>query len=56
MEACDTRVLGQIRLILCTTDEMESMFRSYHVYKSVWLPVVGEQLVLEKEPANQSTQ
>ena len=28
------------------------MVRSHHVYKKVWLPVIGEQLVLEKEPAN----
>ena len=31
--------------------EIDSMVRGYHVYKSVWLPVIVEQLVLEKEPA-----
>ena len=35
--------------------EMDSVFRSHHVYKSVWSPIIGEQLILEKEPANQST-
>ena len=34
--------------------EMDNMVRSHHVYKSVWSPVI-EQLVLEKEPAGQST-
>ena len=31
------------------------MVYSHHVYKSVWSPVIGEQLILEKEPAGQST-
>ena len=35
--------------------EMDSIVCSHHVYKSVWLSVIGEQLVLEKEPAGQST-
>ena len=35
--------------------EMDSMVCSHHVYKSVWFSVIGEQLVPEKEPANQST-
>ena len=28
------------------------MVHSHHVYKKVWLPIIGEQLVLENEPAN----
>ena len=36
--------------------EMDSLAHSHYVYKSVWLPVIVEQLVLEKEPAGQSTQ
>ena len=32
--------------------EMDSMIRDHHVYKSVWSPVIAEQLILEKEPAN----
>ena len=32
--------------------EMDNVVRGHHVYKSVWLPVIGEQLILEKEPAN----
>ena len=30
--------------------------RSHHIYKSVRSPVIGEQLVLEKEPDGQSKQ
>ena len=36
--------------------KMNSKVRSNHVYKSVWSPVIGEQLILEKKPAGQSTQ
>ena len=32
--------------------EMDSVVHDHHVYKLVWLPVIGEQLILEKEPAN----
>ena len=32
--------------------EMDSMVRGHHVYKSVWSPVVGQKIVLEKEIAN----
>ena len=31
---------------------MNSMVHGHHVYKSVQSPVIGEQLSLEKEPAN----
>ena len=34
--------------------EIDSIARGHHVYKSVWLPVIVEQLILEKEPASQS--
>ena len=34
--------------------EMENVVCSHHIYKSVWSPVI-EQLILEKEPAGQST-
>ena len=36
--------------------EIDSTVRSHHIYKSVWLSVTGEHLIVEKEPANQSTQ
>ena len=36
--------------------EMGSVVCSHHVYKTVWSPVIGEQLVLEKDPVSQSTQ
>ena len=33
--------------------EMDSMVHSHHAYKSVWLPIRGEQLILERSlPAN----
>ena len=35
--------------------EMDSVTHIHHVYKSMWLPVIGEQLILEKEPAGHST-
>ena len=31
---------------------MESVIRGHHVYKSVWHPVLGEQLYLERENSN----
>ena len=33
---------------------MDSVVHDHHIYKSVWSrsPVIGEQLILEKEPAN----
>ena len=34
--------------------DTDSVVCSHHVYKPVWSPVI-EQLVLEKEPVNQST-
>ena len=43
----------------CATDpvdtvhhEMDSTVRSHRFYKSVWSPVIGEQLILEKGPAS----
>ena len=53
MEVRDTHVADLLDTVHHETD---SVFRSHHVYKFVWWPVTGEQLVLEKEPANQSTQ
>ena len=31
---------------------MESVIQGHHVYKSVWQPVLGEQLTLERENSN----
>ena len=53
MEAGDTRVADQVDTV---HHEMDSTLHSHCVYKSVWLPVLGEQVVLEKEPASQSPQ
>ena len=44
----------------CVTDpvdtvhgyEMDTLVCSHYVYKYVWLPVIGEKFVQEKEPAN----
>ena len=49
MAAGDTHVADPLDTVY---HEMDSMVHGHHVYKSVWSPVVGEQLVLEKEPAN----
>ena len=35
--------------------EIDSTVHSYCVYKPVWSPVIGEQLILKKKPAGQST-
>ena len=36
--------------------DMDRVVCSHHVSKSVWSPEIGERLILEKEPAGQSTQ
>ena len=53
MVAGDTRVADPVDPMY---HEMASMVCSHCVYKSVWLPVIGERLILVKEPASQSTQ
>ena len=32
--------------------EFDSFIRGFHVYKDVWTPVVGEMLLLKREPTN----
>ena len=32
--------------------EMESCIRGYHIYKDVWVAVIGEDLSCEREPLN----
>ena len=32
--------------------QLEGVVRGHHVYKSVWTPVVGEDLPLQQEPGN----
>ena len=32
--------------------EIHSFLRGYHVYMEIWTPVVGEILVLKREPTN----
>ena len=46
---------GDIHVADLLDTEMDSVIRSHCIYKSMWLPLMGEQLVLEKEPASQST-
>ena len=54
MAAGDARVLDPLDHVRY---EMNSVLVcSHHVYKSVRSPVIGKQLVLEKEPDGQSTQ
>ena len=51
MEAGDTLVADPVGTV---HHEMDSTVRSHHVFKSVQLLVIEEQLSLEKEPAGQS--
>ena len=51
MAAGDTRAADPVYTM---HHEMDSAVLGHRFYKSVWLPVI-EQLVLEKEPAGQST-
>ena len=44
-------VAGDIHVADLLDTEMDSMVRSHHLNKPVWSPVIGEQFVLEKEPA-----
>ena len=52
MAAGDTCIAN---LVDTVHHEMDNVVCSYHVYKSVWSPVTGEQLIVEKEPASQFT-
>lgn len=36
--------------------EIQSYIRGYHAYKDVWAPVVGQTLVLRREPTNTKDQ
>ena len=36
---------------LCVA-ELQSFIRGHHVYKDVWMPVIGEVLLLRREPSN----
>ena len=35
-----------------TEAELTSFIRGHHIYKDVWTPVVGETLLLRREPSN----
>ena len=48
----DSRVADPVDIV---HHEMDSVVRTHYVYTTVWSPVI-EQLILEKEPAGQSTQ
>ena len=53
MAAGDAHVLDPLHSV---HHEMNSMpVHSHHVYEAVRSPVIGEQLILEKEPDCQST-
>ena len=41
-----------VRSRYCIYCEINSMIHGQHIYKSVWLPVIREQLYLEKDPIN----
>ena len=53
MVAGDTHVTDPVDTV---HHEMNSAVYSHRVYKSLWSPVIGKQLILAKEPASQSTQ
>ena len=53
MEAGDTRVVDPVDTVHHKMDC--STVRSHRVYKSVYSPVIGKQLLVVKEPAGQST-
>ena len=53
MAAGDTRAADPVDIV---RHEVDTVIRSHRFYKSVQLQVIGEQLVLEKEPAGSSTQ
>ena len=42
-------------LVVTVHHEIDSAVHSHCVHKPVWLSVIGEQLILEKEPTGQST-
>ena len=50
MEAGDTCVADPVDTV---HHEMDSIICSHHVCKICLLPVIGEQLVVEKDPAGQ---
>ena len=52
MAAGDTRVAYLVNTV---HHEMDIAVHSHCIYEYVWLPVIAKQLVLEKEPAGQST-
>ena len=47
MAAGDTHVADPLDTM---HHEMNSIVHSHHAYKSVWLPIIGEQLILERSP------
>ena len=49
MTAGDTHIAD---LLDTVHHEMDSMVCGHHVYNSVWSPVIGKQLVLNKKPVN----
>ena len=51
MAADDTRIVD---LVDTVHHEINSTVRSHRVYKFVWSPAIGKQLILEKEPSGQS--
>ena len=32
---------------------VDSFIRGYHVYKDIWVPIIGEVLFCEQEPGNE---
>ena len=46
--------IGSAKITKIAMEEytIESVIRGHHVYKSIWHPILGEQLTLEREDSN----
>ena len=50
-----TRIImdqNEIKVIVTRNFEMVSYVKGYHVYKTLWNPLIGEFLSCEREPEN----
>ena len=49
-------VMAASQVVLRGVYEKESVVRGHHIYKTVWTPVIGEELPVEREEDNQHDQ
>ena len=50
------RVMAASQVVPRGVYEKESVVRGHHIYKTVWTPVIGEELPVEREEDNQHDQ